>query len=165
MKLKLIIIFLSIVYSLLFMIGLAQSKTTELYFFFGQGCPYCAQMNQNLIEIQKDYPDLKIIPLEVWYNSQNANLLNALAAAYKTNISGVPVIFIGETMTQGVDSVKVFQLREAIRRCSISDCVSPLSKIKTSENKPSLNYKNIAIIGGILIFILILIVSLRNKKK
>lgn len=136
----------------------------DLYFFYGQGCPYCAQMSQVLKEIQEKYSQLKINALEVWYNQNNQKLLTAMSEAYKIKPEGVPVIFIGEQAIEGAGAGEIFQVKEAVRVCSISDCSSPIKKIKTIPAK-TLNFKNIALfLGGLVIFLIITLSFFKKKK-
>jgi len=163
---KIITFFLLLVISFLLFVNFSLAKNSvELYFFFGQGCPYCAKMAQALFEIQKQYSELKINPLEVWYNSQNQKLMMALAEVYKVKIEGVPVIFIGDKVIEGAGQAEIFQLKEAIRQCSITGCPSPIDRIKTKERVLTLNFINIGLIGGGLFIIFILIFALFKRKK
>jgi len=163
---RIIVIFFVIFYFLFFIfyISFASSKTIDLYFFYGQNCPYCLKMAQELTKIQERYPQLKINTFEIWHNPQNQRLMNALAETYKVRVGGVPVIFIGEKVIEGAGGGEIFQIREAIRQCSISFCPSPIEKIKI-ENRKQLDFKKIGLIlGGFFIF-LILIFSFLKKKK
>lgn len=137
----------------------------ELYFFYGQDCPYCAKMADILKEVQGQYPELKINALEVWYNPQSQKLLTALAESYKIKPEGVPVVFVGNLAVEGTDSGAIWQIKEEVRRCSISPCPSPIEKIKIEENKLVPNFKNIGLIAGGLVIFLILIFSFLKKKK
>ncbi len=157
------IFFFLLFYFLLF-INFSLAKDIELYFFFGSGCPYCAQMASYLQEIQKDYPQLKINPLEVWHNLQNQKLMLALAEVYKIKIEGVPVVFVGDLAIEGAGLSQVLQIKEEVRRCSITSCPSPIEKIKTIPSQ-TINWKNVALFFGGLIIFLILIFTLLKKKK
>lgn len=163
---KTLFIFLLFTISSLLLVNFSLAKNPiELYFFFGQGCPYCTKMAQALSEIQKQYPELKINPLEIWYNSQNQRLMMALVEVYKVKIEGVPVVFIGDKVIEGSGQAEIFQIKEEVRRCSISSCASPIDKIETRERALALNFKNIGLIGGGLFIILVLIFTFFRKKK
>lgn len=159
---KKIFIFFSIFHLLFF--NLAYSKTVDLYFFWAHDCPYSTQMALKLQEIQTQFPELKINALEVLYNPQNQKLMRALAEIYKVRIDNVPVIFVGNLAVQGAGSNQVLQIKEEIRRCSISGCPSPIEKIKTVPAK-QFNFKNITLLfGGLIIFFIIFISVLKKKK-
>lgn len=164
MNLKRIIFLFFIVYCLKFPVCFAQEKTIELYFFYDKGCPYCAQMAQELQKIQEEYPQLKINAFEVWSHLQNQKLLNALSEAYKIKPSGVPVVFVGNLAIEGVDPYTLWQIKEEVRRCMIVKCFSPIEKIKMTENKVKINWKNILIFTGAIVFIIFLISLLKKKR-
>ncbi|MEM5782671.1 MAG: thioredoxin family protein, partial [Candidatus Aenigmatarchaeota archaeon] len=42
-----------------------------VYFFFGQGCPHCAEEKPFLEEMKNKYPQLEIYDFEVYYNQEN----------------------------------------------------------------------------------------------
>ncbi len=161
-----IIIFSVIFYVLFFIfnISFTYSKAIDLYFFWGSGCSHCANMAQVLKEISAQYPELKINTFEVWYNSNNQKLLAVMAEAYNFKPEGVPVIFIGDQVIERDGQTEIIQLKEAVRICSISSCVSPIEKIKTVSSK-TINFKNIFLFGAGLIIFLIIIFKLFKKKK
>lgn len=141
-----------------------HAQNIDLYFFWGSGCPHCANMASVLQEINASYSTLKINTFEVWYNPNNQRLLNAVADGYNFKPSGVPVIFVGDQVIEGDSQTAINRLKEAIRQCSVNECISPKDKIKTSKNKIILKWDNIGILAGIIIFIF-LIISLLKKKK
>ena len=49
-----------------------------LYLFHGRGCPHCAEEQSFLNNIKKDYTNLKIVKYEVWYNEENALMLEKI---------------------------------------------------------------------------------------
>ncbi|MFN3301786.1 MAG: hypothetical protein ACK413_02020 [Patescibacteria group bacterium] len=156
--------FLLFLLSFLFF-SFAYSKTIELYFFWGSGCPHSAQMAQFLREISPQYPELKINALEVWYNPANQKLLLAMAEGYKMKFEAVPVVFVGNLSIEGAGPSQFFQIKEEIRRCSISGCPSPIERIKTVPAK-NLNFKNIALFfGGLIIFLIIVFSFFKKEKK
>lgn len=162
---KIICFFLLLFTFCLLFSNFAYGKAIELYFFWGSGCPHCAKMAQVLQEIKTQYPELNSPhSFEVWYNPNNRRLLNAMAAGYNFEPTSVPVIFIGEKVIEGDSQASINQLKEAVKQCSVLDCISPIDKIKTSKNKIELNWGNIGIFAGVVIFIF-LIVSLLRKNK
>lgn len=59
---------------LFFRITLSQSKGVDLYFFYGQGCPHCAQAEQFLTQLNQQYQTLNIKSFEVFYHQENRQL-------------------------------------------------------------------------------------------
>lgn len=123
----------------------ASTKPVDVYFFYGDGCPHCAEEQEILnFYSQNKYRDkIKIHQFEVYYNINNANLLVALAKEYKISSSGVPVIFIGEEtfigFGRGYTEIKI---ENAIENCLASGtCVDPINKIAPVEKKEKENIK------------------------
>jgi len=73
----------------------SQQNTVYIYFFWGEGCPHCAEEEPFLEDLARRYPQLKVEDFEVWYHAANRNLFNKMAAAFNFTPSGVPVTFIG----------------------------------------------------------------------
>ncbi|MCX7778951.1 MAG: hypothetical protein N2259_01780 [Patescibacteria group bacterium] len=159
-----IILVIGNLYFLLTQCAFAKNQI-ELYFFYGEGCPYCAQMTVHLKEIQEQYPQLKINAFEVWHHPFNQKLLNTLAEAYQVKPTGVPVVFIGHLALEGVNKQVIWQIKEEVRRCSIAQCSSPIEKIKVvKDKKRELNWQNIGIFAGAIIFLFLLLNLLKKKK-
>src|SRR4030042_5870843 len=75
----------------------AQVNKDLIYYFWGQGCPHCAQVNA-LFEEKGYYNKYPIEKKEVYNDKANANLLNEYFERYQVPMEnrGVPAIFIGE---------------------------------------------------------------------
>jgi glutaredoxin len=111
-----------------------QTKKTEppykpvsvkIYFFWGKGCPHCAEEKQFLNELKQQYPFLEIQDYEVWYDKENAALLVKMAEAYKLTTSGVPVTFIGKQGIVGFSQHTREELEHLIPRCISEPCIDP----------------------------------------
>ncbi|MBI5072177.1 hypothetical protein HZB93_04850 [Candidatus Falkowbacteria bacterium] len=137
----------------------AASNPVELYFFEGQGCPHCARMASYLEGLKVDYPNLTVHDFEVYFNKENQELFQRMAAAYGSDSNGVPMIFIGDDVVVGENYEK---LKSAVEKCSTEICVSPLYKLETSDannnsNQPAVPGTNQnEMVGWIVIGIIIL---------
>ncbi|MEW6053019.1 MAG: hypothetical protein AB1552_04405 [Nitrospirota bacterium] len=96
-----------------------------VYFFWGRGCPHCEEEKVFLSEMKKQYPGMKVMDYEVWYDEHNAELLRAMAAAYKMKASGVPVTFISENAFIGFSSDLRVKMTEAFQTCISHECADP----------------------------------------
>ncbi|MCU0522183.1 MAG: hypothetical protein MUF84_16005 [Anaerolineae bacterium] len=67
-----------------------------IYFFWGDGCPHCAEEEPFLDDLVVRYPRLVIEDFEVWYDTGNQALLAAMAKAFGFEPRGVPATFIGD---------------------------------------------------------------------
>lgn len=75
----------------------AQSETpVYLYFFWGDGCPHCAEAEPFLKSLAQQYPTLKIEAFEVWYNVENQTLYKRMSETHGFKAQYVPAIFLGD---------------------------------------------------------------------
>ncbi|MEM7818746.1 MAG: thioredoxin family protein [Candidatus Aenigmatarchaeota archaeon] len=72
-----------------------------VYFFWGQGCPHCAEEKPFLDELKKKYPNLEVYDFEVYYHPENAKFWKEVCEKCNTQPSGVPMTFIGEKVFIG----------------------------------------------------------------
>lgn len=115
------------------------NNNVTLYFFWGKGCPHCAQEEIFLDQLKKKYPQLEVKSYEVWYNKENAKLFSQMAEAYGTRPEGVPTTFIGDF--KPVVGYRNYEIsgkivEEKVKVCIKQGCTDPLEKIgKTSVQK------------------------------
>jgi thiol-disulfide isomerase/thioredoxin len=73
-----------------------------VYYFYGQGCPHCAKVEPFMENMTKEYPDVDIRMLEVWYNQTNQQIYTQVnTQAGISTPPGVPEIVIGKTVLVG----------------------------------------------------------------
>ncbi len=115
------------------------NNNVTLYFFWGKGCPHCAQEEIFLKQLEKKYPQLEVKSYEVWYNRENAKLFSQMAEAYETRPEGVPTTFIGDF--KPVVGYRNYEIsgkivEEKVKVCIKQGCADPFEKIgKTSVQK------------------------------
>jgi len=108
--------------------GFAQAEVIA-HFFYGQGCPHCADEEPVLDMLEDKYPELTINRYETWYDSDNAELFTELSDACSTTIQGVPTFFIGEEVIVGFrKGVTDKQIEDAIITCIDEGCIDPMEK-------------------------------------
>lgn len=77
----------------------------KVYFFYGNGCPHCAEAEEWFASIQEAYGDrFVIVDYETWYDEENSQLMLDVATArdeYDPNNFGVPYILIGDKSWMG----------------------------------------------------------------
>jgi cytochrome c biogenesis protein CcdA/glutaredoxin len=121
-SLVLILISMNLVY--------AQHKTT-IYFFWGSGCPHCAEEKPFLEEMELKYPDLEVKDFLISVQ-ENAELFTRMSQAYGIEPVGVPMTFIGEEHFIGYldyeNSGKAIE--DAIANCIENECINPIEKIE-----------------------------------
>ncbi|MBU4257082.1 hypothetical protein L6249_00280 [Candidatus Parcubacteria bacterium] len=112
--------------------ALAQDKV-NLYFFYGDGCPHCANEEKILNALEKEYKDIKINRYEVWNNRDNAQFLATLGRELGLDVSGVPLLIIGDKTFVGFYSAETTgrQIKAAVEDYLINGCedvVEPVLK-------------------------------------
>jgi cytochrome c biogenesis protein CcdA/glutaredoxin len=137
MNMRKIFIALIFLFSFIFTsIAYAETKSkTELYFFYGQGCPHCAAMEAFLERMHAKYPDLVIKEYETYFNNQNLALFEELTDAYSQKIQGVPTLFIDDKVIVGFSNSIGTTVESEIMRCLDIGCGSPSDKLKIDEPK------------------------------
>jgi len=105
---KLKLPFVLLIFIILISIAYAQDQKHKvtIYYFYGDGCPHCADAEPFLQELENKYPELTIKSYETWYNKQNAELFVSMSSACGTKVVGVPTFFIGHKPIIGFDSIE-----------------------------------------------------------
>lgn len=115
-----------------------QNKV-NLYFFWGNGCPHCADEKNFLEKIQKDYPTLTINKYEVWNNSKNKELLKKVGKVLNTDVRGVPFTVIGSQHVVGyyTDATTGEQIRRYIDYCLSNTCIDIMDTLNSKTPSTS----------------------------
>lgn len=152
--------------------GYSAANPVELYFFEAQGCSHCARMASYLEGLKADYPNLIVKDFEVYFNKDNQDLFQKMAAAYGADAGSVPTLFIDDEVIKGEAYEKV---KNAVERCSTEVCISPASKIEantnenTNTNRPTSGGNETVgwaiLVGGAVVFTVLLIFFILKKKK
>jgi len=119
--------FLIFVFAIIFLPSalLAEDlKPVTLTIFYGQGCPHCEKELSFLEQLQKDYSNLTIRKLEVWYDLKNASILSGVSGPLSIKNYGVPVTIVGQETIVGYfnDEITGKRLKNLVTKCSIQTC-------------------------------------------
>lgn len=93
-----------------------DNKKTNVYFFYGDGCPHCEELINflnNLPEKYNKYFDL--YTMEVWYNEENNKLMEDLVTELGEKVEGVPCLIIGNQVFFGYSTSMDQELKKAIK--------------------------------------------------
>jgi len=107
----------------------AKDNDIKLYLFYGDGCPHCAEEEKFLNTIENDYSNLEIVRYEVWYNDDNATLLQDVEKAFNITRSGVPTTVIGNTVITGYGDSTGSKIERAIKYYSSEEYTDQVQKI------------------------------------
>ncbi|OYT43192.1 MAG: hypothetical protein B6U88_01705 [Candidatus Aenigmarchaeota archaeon ex4484_56] len=136
MKLSLRYTELSILIIIIFLVvaPVSFAQNVTLYFFFGKGCPHCAQMEPFLDSLKEKYPSLEIKKFEVYFNQSNRELFEKIAKSYNTEIQGVPTVFIDRKVFVGYNKEIGQEIKEKIEECIRESCISPEDILNGTNN-------------------------------
>ena len=77
-------------------LNLTPEEGICIYFFYGTGCPHCAKVEPVIQQLAEKYPQVKLKPFEVYFNSTNKALFDDFNTRYGIKLAGIPAVFIGD---------------------------------------------------------------------
>jgi cytochrome c biogenesis protein CcdA/glutaredoxin-related protein len=128
-----------------------QSSQTQptacIYYFYGIGCPLCANVKPVLEQLEVKYPQITIKRFEIYENKSNSLLFNNLLDSYNYNgTRGIPAIFIADKSFLG-DKPIIENLEKEILNRPSSTCPSP----EQTQQKPLAVTSIFAIAGAAIV--------------
>jgi len=88
-----------------------------VYLFRGEGCSHCSEAEEWLDSIKDEYGNMFIVKdYEVWYNKDNAELMENVADSRGEDVRGVPYIIIGKKSWNGFTSLYEDEMLSEIKR-------------------------------------------------
>jgi cytochrome c biogenesis protein CcdA/glutaredoxin len=108
-----------------------------IYFFWGDGCPHCADEEIFLDALVEEYPQVKVLDYEVWYDTANQEILKKAADVMGFEPKGVPVTVIGEKVWIGFREQYKAEMKAAVIDCIANTCESPIENVVLSTEIPS----------------------------
>lgn len=77
----------------------------NVYLFRGEGCPHCEEMLEFFDSIEEEFGQYYTMnTYEVWYNQDNADLMEEVAEKLGVSVTGVPFLVIGDQTWNGYAS-------------------------------------------------------------
>jgi cytochrome c biogenesis protein CcdA/glutaredoxin len=134
---KLSIILLTLVMlSLISPVAYAQEQKIDIVYFYGDGCPHCANFEEWVDEIKDDY-NINLIGFEVYSDEDNRELAIKMAEEYGESFTGVPMIFIDDDIFIGFSEGNTGKaIKEKLDHCIQDECCdSPMKQVKICEQK------------------------------
>lgn len=94
----------------------------NVYYFWGDGCPYCEALKPFLEELPNRYPGVALQSYEVWNVPQNREIFFSMAGKFGFEPGGVPAVFLGDRFWVGAsDQIKV-EIEQAVQICLQTGC-------------------------------------------
>ena len=113
----------------------AESKV-DLYLFYGDGCPHCAEEENFLDEYLQDKNYIELHKYEVWHDSDNRELLSKVQDAINNHTSGVPYMVIGNKPIVGYyDGITDEQIKSVIEKTRKNEKFTDLVKKVINNEK------------------------------
>ena len=104
----------------------AQNNSICIFYFYGTGCPHCANVKPLLDELETKYPNTHIHRLEIYYNKTNHDLFDKYCSDYKIEERGIPFVAINQKYFMGDKPISDNLENEIIRLSSTgSECPLP----------------------------------------
>jgi len=90
-----------------------------LYFFWSEKCPHCMQARPDILEMEKEYPWLKLHSYELSKNIDNVRTYISMAASLGNEARSVPAFVFCGNLLSGYDSHQTTgeSLREYLEAC------------------------------------------------
>lgn len=103
--------------------SMQADEPVTIYFFWGDGCPHCAEAKPFLADLAQRYPSAQVRDFEVWYHEENREPLVRMAAKFGFEPTAVPIIFIGDRYWVGYAEDPIGKEIEAtVAACALSGC-------------------------------------------
>lgn len=115
--------------------SVSAKEPVKLYLFYGDGCPHCAAEKEYLKELKTKHKNLEVITYEVWYNEENATLMENVKARLGKNNSYIPFTVIGETSFVGFNSSFEKAIENAVEACEKKACKDIVSIVQNGEEE------------------------------
>ncbi|MBW2965068.1 hypothetical protein KY363_06430 [Candidatus Woesearchaeota archaeon] len=113
----------------------ANETDVDLILFYGKGCPHCAAEEAFLTEMQDKYPTLTVHEYEVYFNQTNRELMQKMAAAYGTEVGGVPTTFVNGKVIVGFSDAIGKSVEQEIQNCIQTLCKNPLDRLQQGNTE------------------------------
>ena len=135
---KKIFIFLCLFILLIPSIVFANDKV-DVYLFYGETCPHCANEKKMFAEYMKENDDINLHLYEVYYSRENQKLMQKMADDLGINVSGVPFTIIGDKHFIGYS--------ESYTKDKIIKTIKEEKKANNQNDETNENIINLPIIG------------------
>lgn len=85
-----------------------NDNRVKVYLFRGETCPHCQEAEAWLDSINEQYGEKYVlVDYEVWYNEENAKLMEDVSTYRGDQATGVPYIIVGDKSWVGFDQEKM----------------------------------------------------------
>ncbi len=107
----------------------------RIIFFWGDGCPHCAEAKPFLEALINKYPSAELRAYEIYNNEANRDLFSQVAKAHGFEPRYVPTILIGEHYWEGYNRVLNTEIESALADCLNNGCPDSAKGCKPARHK------------------------------
>lgn len=111
---------------------LLEDDAVTVYFFWGEGCPYCERQKPYVEDWIEQYPNVEILDFDAWSNPEYSTLFRDVASAHGLSAGGVPTTFIGDEYWVGFDPSWAEEMEAKIESCLSEGCDDPARDVLQS---------------------------------
>ena len=117
--------------SICFAQELAQTNENQvnIYFFYGEGCPHCAEEEPFLKGLEEKYDNVNVEYNEVYYDRANAKYFREMTEAFEIEAGGVPVTFVDNRVWIGYTDYIGGEIETKVEECLETGCVDAKQKL------------------------------------
>ncbi|MCK5039912.1 MAG: hypothetical protein KAR87_03015 [Candidatus Aenigmarchaeota archaeon] len=141
--------------------GQPDNNTVNIYMFYGQGCAHCTKMLTFFDSIKDKYPQMNVTKKEIYFDKDNAKLLEEFCRKCNTTLEGVPTVFIDGKSYVGFSNVLAQIIETKIKDCieygGCSDLGNDSCEQHSTDSSPLTHEKDYSTIGWLFIGVVVLI--------
>lgn len=129
---------------LFLLVPLKVNATVNMYLFYGDGCPHCAEEEKFLETYLNEVEDVSLIKFEVWHSKDNQELLSKVQNAINNHANGVPYLVIGNKPIVGYyENITDEQIKNTVEKTkSKKKFVDLVQKVIDEEEITDVDKKN-----------------------
>lgn len=114
----------------------AAATETNIYFFWGEGCPHCLKEKVFLQNFVEENTSINLYDYEVYYNRDNQKNLQTISRTLGFSIQGVPITIIGDQPLVGFsEAITPAEIERRVEMCQQLGCPDETGKILGIEKK------------------------------
>jgi len=142
MKKLAFILFAFIAFAAIFNVLPAQAapalQEVKINYFWGDGCPHCAEAKPFLDDLEQRKPNVEIRRFEVWNDRANAKLMGEVGRYMQANVGGVPFFTIGDKYISGFGTAETTgrQIEQLVEICEVRGCIDVLEEMGAASSTP-----------------------------
>lgn len=128
-------VFLILLFFLALPCSVHGSDDLVVHFFYGEGCPHCRKEERYLKVCEERYANLRIQRYEVYFKTENMELLQRVGERLGSGSPAVPFLVVGGEFIVGFEeSLTPDMIREKIEKCLPGGCPDIMRELQDGKN-------------------------------